>query len=174
MSVPRRLLVSALIVATIGGFSLAVAGEKLLFGPGKPLALASKRSISIRGLAPGDRAQRLITVRNRTRQTVRTVRFRIARPTHAVGRELRVSLATCTKKWVRQPTIAESYRCPGVLRAVMTTRHLPVNTTLRKLRPIRPGARVYFRMTTLMRRSAGNRIQGARVTLRPSLRVGSR
>lgn len=77
----RRLAVTLLLVAGLGGGSLAlaVAGGHLRFTPAKTsLARKSPPPVPIGGLAPGDSAQRLVTLRNRSTRPVTRMRFQLA------------------------------------------------------------------------------------------------
>lgn len=77
----RRILLSVVLIAAIGGGSLglAVAGGHLKFANAKPsLTKKSPAPLPIGDLAPGDSAQRLFTFQNRNTKSVTRMRFELA------------------------------------------------------------------------------------------------
>ena len=225
-SVIRRVALSAIAVTGLGGgsFALAVAGGHLYFANSKPSLRikAAVASLPIVGFAPGDTAQRVALVQNRSKKPLRRIRFELAeKSTMAAGSRvvrapavtttpdgsqwvktcktvikkkkkikrcrttlqpspsplvvnltgLQVAVELCPKPWVRLQGPAPVYSCPTRTKVVVAATKLPAKKLLTGIPKIKPGARLYLRMTISLPASADNQLQGRSALLVPAFVV---
>lgn len=149
--------------SAIRGIRLELAEKRTPFGTPVP-APAGKAT------PPGYRWERKCTVIKRGTKRVRrcTTALRIA-PSRLVTDPsgLRVSVETCTKPWRRLPGGVPTYRCPGRTRVALAPTRVPVKRPLRRVAPLKPGARLHLRLTFSLPLTAGPQLQGLATGLVP-------
>lgn len=175
MTLTRRIVLTAAAIIGIGGGALSVAavnGQLRLWPSRSPMAATNATSFTIKGMAPGDRAQRLITITNKSRRTATRMAVRVPRGTSPLERSskgLVVQLIMCTKPWTRRPTRGPSYTCTGHAKTIVQFQRLPINRNRITIPRAAPGKKMYFRFTMLLRRDAGNALKdNAHESPRPS------
>ena len=222
-SLIRRVALSAIAVAGLGGgsFALAVAGGHLYFANSKPSlrVKAAVASLPIVAFAPGDTAQRVALVQNRSKKPLRRIRFELAeKSTRVAGSRvvsppagattpdgsqwvktcktvikkkkkrikrcrttlqpspsplvvnptgLQVAVELCPNPWVRLQGPAPVYSCPKRTKVVVAATRIPAKKLLKGIPKIKPGARLYLRMTISLPGSADNQLQARSALLVP-------
>ena len=179
MKLTRRIVLTAAAMLGIGGGALSVAavnGQLQLWPSRSPMAATHATSFTINGMAPGDGAQRLITVTNTSRRAVTRMAVRVPRGTSPLTRSSRglmAQLLMCTKPWTRLPTRGPSYKCTGHARTIVQFQRLPIDRNQITIPRTAPGKKLYFRFTLLLRRDAGNALQGQRARVTPTILIGT-
>lgn len=127
----RRLVLSAVIVVSLGAamIALAAAGGTLRMSHARPSLTVAKTPaarLPIRGMAPGDRAERVAVIRNRGAKPIRRVRFELTERPVAPGRPVAAPRGRTTPtgyRWVRTCTVVtvkrkRVRRCRTVLQRI--------------------------------------------------------
>lgn len=179
MTLVRRIALTVVAILGIGGCALgvvAVSGQLTFLRSTRPMTVTLATPLDVSALAPGDTAQRLITITNTSGRVINRMTFRVARPDTTLAQSrsgLMVKLTLCTTPWTRRATTAPTYICRGIKKAVVGTRRLPIDRRLSGLPRTAPGGKLYFRIITLLRKDAGNGLQARRVTITPELLIGT-
>lgn len=197
---PARISATIAVVLFLAGsvLGLAVARGDLHIGAKRPaLVLVRKADARVvpRNLAPGDRVERLYTIRNRDRIVLRRLTFDIgerrrrdsgggtcrrkvgtrrsvcrpaARSRLITSRNgLRVSVDRCGVPWTRLSVGAPRYGCRlGYGVAVAWTR-IPASRRLRRVSSLAPGRVAYLRVTVMLPRRATNALEATSAILTP-------
>ncbi len=170
----RKLALSVIVVAALGGATLgmAVAGGHLHFltATKPPLKASIPVPLSVNRMAPGDTAQRVVTMTNRSSRTIRRIRMSVG-ATSLLAKDrngLRIRVQGCATAWLRLRTAAPTYKCRSRVRLYVGSHRLPVvRYTLGHLPPIKPGKKLYLLVSVTLPRSAGNNLQNQRAVLVP-------
>ena len=179
MTLTRRIILTVVAVIGIGGGALSVAavnGQLNLWPSRSPMATTHATSFTIKAMVPGDRAQRLITITNKSRRAVTRMAIRVPRGTSPLTRSSRglvAQLLMCTKPWTRLPTRGPSYKCTGHQKTIVQFQRLPIDRNRITIPRTKPGKRLYFRFTLFLRRDAGNALQGQRARITPTILIGT-
>ena len=225
-SLTRRVALTVIAVAGLGGgsFALAVAGGHLRFAKSKSSLNVKKTShvVPITGFVPGDSAQRVTVLQNRSRKTLRRIRFELTEKTNRVpgsrvvappagattpaGSQwvktcktvvkkkrkikrcrtalqpapsplvtdptgLQVTVELCPKPWIQLPGAAPVFRCSRRAKVLLAPARVPVKRLLKGVPKVKPGTKLYLRMTITLPASAGNELQGRAAILVPAFVV---
>ncbi len=173
----KRIVASVASVVVVGGSAVGLTsagGGPFRFLQAKPpLAVKVPVSLTVRNMAAGDVAQRVVTITNQTNRTVRKMVFKVDTPT-PLGRDrygVIVRVTTCGVPWRRIGTGAPRYMCPKRRRVNVGTRRLPLKYKMVRLPATPPGGRFYFMITVKLPKNARNNLQGRSATLRPTFTI---
>ncbi len=81
---------------------------------------------------------------------------------------LQVTVERCSKPWIQLPGPAPSYACRKRMTVVVAPTKVPARMFLKGIPKLKPGAKLYLRMTITLPANAANQLQGRSATLVPT------
>jgi hypothetical protein len=81
---------------------------------------------------------------------------------------LRVTVDACPRPWRLIAGAAPTYTCAKLPRVLVAQARVPVRKVMKRLGKVKPGGKLYLRMTITLPASAGNALQGQSTVLVPT------